>query len=143
MRRSIILIALLAVNFTLSSSFAENGVPITPGEWEMTSVTTSDTLDMPNIQTVSRCIAMSEITASDLTPNRGECQISESTAAGSSLNWRVACDMTVGTMHGTGVFDSKMDSGSGTMDILMNVQNDQFALRVSWDAKRIGECHSK
>jgi hypothetical protein len=140
MRISTFLIILFASNFAQSTSLAENGVPIEPGEWEMTSITTSDTLDVPNVQTASRCISLSEITALDLTPNRGECQLAESSVTDNKLHWKVACNMTVGTMHGTGTFESNMNSGSGIMDIIMDVQNDQFELQVSWKARRLGAC---
>lgn len=140
MRISTILVVFLVSFFVQSTCIAENGVSIEPGEWEMISTTTSDTLDAPNVQTDTRCITLSELTAFDLTPNRGECQISESSTSDNTLNWKVTCDMTVGTMHGTGSFVSKINSGSGSMDILMDVQNDKFNLQVSWDARRLGDC---
>jgi len=134
---TLILFASISIH---SSGFAENGVPIQPGEWEMTSTTTSDTLDAPNVQTASKCIELSEITATDLTPDRGECVLSESTITGNTLSWKVACDMTVGTMKGEGSFTSNNDTGSGTMDLIMDVQNDKFEMQVNWQARRLGDC---
>lgn len=140
MRISSILIVFIASIFVHTVSWAENGVSIQPGEWEITSTTTSDSLDAPNVQKSSSCIELSEITASDLTPHRGECEISESSANGNTLTWKVACDMTVGTMEGRGNFTSANDAGSGTMNIVMDVQNDQFEMLVNWEARRLGDC---
>lgn len=140
MRISIPVCSILILTFCNAAVLAEKGVAIEPGEWEMTSTTTSNTLDAANVQTVSRCIELSEITARDLTPSRGECELTDTSSTEDTLNWKVACDMTVGTMQGVGNFTSNGDSGSGKMLLDMNVQNDQFKMEVVWEARRVGDC---
>ena len=140
MRVSILSYLFLVLIFFSSAVLAEKVVAIEPGEWEMTSTTSSDTLDADNVQTVSRCIELSEITARDLTPSRGECELTDTDSSENTLNWKVACDMSVGTMKGVGNFTSNGDSGSGKMLLDMNVQNDQFQMEVVWEARRIGDC---
>ena len=131
---------LLVIFFLCSISVAAEGVKIEPGEWEMTSTTSSATLDQDHVQTTSRCIKFSELTANDLTPKRGECSISENSVTGNTLNWKVACKMQVGTMNGVGSFSSKGTAGSGNMDLDMHVQNDKFKVQVTWEARRLGDC---
>lgn len=140
MRSSFILLISIILFISPTIILAEASVPIEPGEWEMTSTTTSDSLDAPNVQTNSRCIELNTISALDLTPSRGECNLSESSATDDTLNWKVECDMTVGTMKGVGQFTSSGNTGSGKMSLEMNVQNDQFEMEVDWQARRLGPC---
>ena len=121
-------------------AIAEEGVPIEPGEWEMTATTTSATLEQPNTQSTTKCIELSSISPLDLTPSRGECNISESSKTGDTINWKVGCKLDVGTMEGVGTFTTYGDTADGKMNLDMHVQNDKFTMQVKWEARRLGDC---
>ena len=120
---------------------ASDSVPIEPGMWEVTTTMNSSMFPQPRVQTSQECIKDAQISPKDLAPDDDDsCSMSDVNVSGDSLSWSMQCNTPGGTMEGSGNFTSAGDSGSGNMQMNMNIEGQSLNMEIVWKGRRTGSC---
>ena len=120
-----------------SVAFAE-GVPITPGLWEIT--THNSMLGTQEVQ--QSCMKQDVFDPLSLMGEEEGCDILNEVVSGNSVNYDVVCvdDQEAGKAEGHFAFTIDGDKGNGQVDMTMTVGDQSFNMKFSMDAERLGDC---
>ena len=141
MRTATLTIASLLTLSTTNLAMAGDSVSIEPGLWEVSTTMTSPLFPQPRIQTQQECMKESTISPETLAPSDGgECSILETSVSGNTLSWSMQCNTQGGAMKGHGSFESKGDTGSGSMQMNMDIEGQSFSMKLAWKGHRVGSC---
>jgi hypothetical protein len=140
--RTLTLLKLGLVSFLMSNlAVASDSVSIEPGMWEITTTMNSSMSPQPRIQTSQECIKDAQISPEDLAPSDDDsCSMSDVKVSGNSLSWSMLCNTPGGAMKGNGNFTSEGNSGSGKMQMSMNIEGQSFDMEMVWKGHRTGSC---
>jgi len=128
------------VVFFASSALAE-GVPITPGKWEMKMTMEMTMLPAPQVRTYTECMEESELDPEAFNMDENSpCEIGEMQIEGNTVRWDMNCPTVAGDMTGSWEVTSEGETvtGSGSMSAEMAGQTMQFDM--NWEGKRLGPC---
>ncbi|MFK7794033.1 MAG: DUF3617 domain-containing protein [Gammaproteobacteria bacterium] len=141
MRIATLTIASLLTLSTTHLAIAADSVSIEPGLWEVSTTMTSPMFPQPRVQTQQECMQESQISPETLAPSEnGECTIVDTNISGDTLSWSMRCSTPGGVMKGQGSFESKGDSGSGNMQMNMDIEGQSFSMELVWKGRRVGSC---
>jgi hypothetical protein len=136
-------IALLAVLVIVSSPVLAEGIPVEPGQWEITTTMTMPMLPAPQTMTVEECFKdeimdMDDMATDDLDPN---CVFDLGQVDDTSMQWTIDCPVEGGTMHAEWVATSGGDTVEGEGKMTMSVAGQTMDMQMNWTGKRVGECN--
>jgi hypothetical protein len=130
-----------ATFLTIQSANGADELQIRPGLWESTITVESSFMPSMPPQTTRECVKESAYDVRDMLKDQGECRITNTSIAGSTLRWTMACDMEEGARaSGHGEVTSQGDRIEGGMTMEMNMQGQSFNMKTTWTGKRIGDC---
>lgn len=118
-------------------AFAE-GLPITPGLWEIK--TQNSMLGSEEVE--QSCMKEDVFDPLSMMGEEEGCGITNEVVAGNSVDYDVACvdDQQAGKAEGHFSFTIDGDRGNGQIDLTMTVGDQSMNMQISMDAKRIGDC---
>jgi len=123
----------------LASSGAE--LSIKPGMWETTMTRTNPMTGDPTTETTKRCVKETSFNPSSMMQGAEGCELVKDELNGNTLTFRMECAMEQGTAATVdGEFTSEGDTGSGTMDMTMNMGEMNMTMNMEWTSKRLGDC---
>ena len=125
--------------FSLGPSVVAEGLPITPGLWEMTSQNPMTGED----DVFEECMSEGVFDPISMMEETDGCTFSNQTVSGNTIDYDMTCtdpDMP-GAMTAQFSFTIDGDQGSGNVDMSMDM-NGQTAMTMSTSvaAKRVGDC---
>ena len=139
--RSIIILTGMAT-LLLACTGSADGVPIDPGQWEMTTTMTISIMPEPQTTTTKECIKEDVLDPETFNMDEDNpCSISDVKVDGNTLHCSINCPTEGGpVMEGQWQITSKGDSltGKGTMATDFNGQ--KMGFDMAWEGKRIGAC---
>ena len=113
-----------------------------PGQWEITSKTTSAALPQTQSQTLNECIK--EKTAQEILGTLTEkdiCKIRSHEESTDTMEWTMECQQKGSPpMNGNGRIISHGDTFDGEMNVSMKMGDDEMKFQTKWNGKRVGEC---
>lgn len=120
-----------------SKAFAE-GLPITPGLWE---IKTQNPV-LGNERVEQSCMTEPVFDPVSMMGDQQGCDVLNERIAGNSVDYDVACidDQAAGKAEGHFSFTIDGDRGNGQVDLTMHVGGQSMNMQFSMDAKRIGDC---
>jgi len=140
MKTKILCLAALAI---ASSPLLADGIPVEPGQWEITTTMTMPMLPAPQTMTVEECFKddimdMDDMATDDLDP---ECVYDLGQVDGATMKWNIDCPVEGGgTMHAEWVATSGGDTVEGEGNMSISVAGQSMEMNMTWTGKRIGEC---
>ena len=114
-----------------------------PGEWEITSTTTSPLLPQGQTVTAKRCVKKEDADNPERWMGRqrqGDCTITPGAKTGDSLSWEMSCPKS--NMRGAGTARLKGDAMEGEMRMTGEMQGRKFELHSRMSGRRLGPCAS-
>lgn len=140
MRLKPVLIALATV-FVVNISQAD-GIPIEPGQWEMTSTMTMSMMPQPKTTTTKECIEEDTLDPAAFNiDDENPCNISEVKIDSNTASWSINCPTDGGqTMEGSWEVTSHGDTLSGKGQMSTEFSGQKFGFDMAWKGKRIGDC---
>ncbi len=133
------LITGLAFGATLFASSAHaEGLPITPGLWEIT--TQNSTLGSREVE--QSCMTEAVFDPVSMMGDEAGCEVANERVQGNSVDYDIVCvdDTAAGKAEGHFAFTIDGDRGDGQVDLTMTVGDQSMTMQYSMDAKRIGDC---
>jgi hypothetical protein len=113
-----------------------------PGEWEFTSVSTSDLFPKPQTASFKRCIKKEEAANPDRWMSQpdpqGDCKLTPGNKTADTYTWTMECPKA--KMHGTGSARMSRASMEGETHMTGEVQGKKFELRTKVTGRRLGPC---
>lgn len=118
------------------------GVQITPGKWETTTVAKMPMMSEERVEKFVDCIAQTEFTPEDLLKNNeAGCGFSDISVRDNTMSWKMECASSgTGKALGHGEFTSEGDTAHGAMRMEMTLNGESMAFETHWEGQRIGEC---
>lgn len=135
-----ILALLLAVGCVGTGS--ADRIRFNAGLWETTIEVENPYVKIPP-QSRQECVQISEFDLDQVLKDVEQqgCKVLEQRLSGSTLNWRVECQMPDGgAASGEGSVTVASESMQGNMTIHMNMGGMQLDTRTHWTGRRIGSC---
>ncbi len=120
---------------------AADGVPMTPGKWEMKMTMEMSMLPQPQVKTYTECITEDQLNPDHFKMDQeSPCDISDMEIDGNTVSWSISCPGPAGNMTGSWEFTSNGDSvvGSGSMSASMGTMS--MEMDMDWEGTRIGDC---
>ncbi len=133
------LIAGLALGASLfASSVHAEGLPITPGLWEIT--THNSMLGSQEVE--QSCMTETVFDPVSMMGEEAGCEVTNERVQGNSVDYDIICvdDAAAGKAEGHFAFTIDGDRGDGKIDLTMTVGDQSMSMQYSMDAKRIGDC---
>jgi hypothetical protein len=113
-----------------------------PGQWQISSTTTSAALPQTQRQTLNECIK--EKTAQEILGTLTEkdiCSIDSHEESADTMEWTMKCRQKGSPpMSGNGRIISHGDTFDGEMNVSMKMGEDEMKFQTKWNGKRVGEC---
>ena len=120
--------------------FAE-GVPMTPGKWEMTMTMEMSMLPAPQVKTHTECIEESELDPDTFKMDANSpCDLSDVEIDGNTMRWSISCPGPAGDMKGDWEFTSEGDSVTGTGAMRGDMGGIALEMNMTWEGTRLGDC---
>lgn len=126
----------------LSNALAE-GVPITPGLWEMSGEMSGSMIPAPHTTSSIDCIDQSELGPDYFKSKFGSsCDPSELQVDGNMISWTISCADSDGGLEVHFKFISKGDSftGVGTWSMPSGIDEQSLELTINYSGQRIDDC---
>jgi hypothetical protein len=124
-----------------SASVLAEGVPITPGKWEMTMTVEMSMLPAPQVKTSTECIEESELTPESFNMDENSpCDLADFEIDGKTVRWRLSCPTPSGNMTGNWEFTSDDDSVVGTGSMSADMGGMAMEVNMDWKGVRLGDC---
>ena len=135
--RHLVLGTLLGSLASTSLAVAE-GLPITPGLWEIT--TSNGISGAPEVE--QSCMTEPVFDPVGMMGEAEGCEVSNETIQGNSVDYDIACidNAAGGKAEGHFSFTVDGDQGNGQVDLTMSIGDQSMNLQYKMDAKRIGDC---
>ncbi len=120
-----------------STAFAE-GLPITPGLWEIK--TQNSMLGSEEVE--QSCMKETVFDPMSMMGEEEGCEIMNEVISGNSVDYDIACvdDQQLGKAEGHFSFTIDGDRGNGEIDLTMTIGEESMNMQFNMDAKRIGDC---
>lgn len=120
-----------------STAFAE-GVPITPGLWEIR--TQNSMLGTEEVN--QKCMRDAVFDPAAILGEEEGCDISNESVAGNTVNYDLACidEEQRGSAMGHFTFTIDGDQGNGNVDLTFNIGEDTMSMQYTMAAVRVGDC---
>jgi len=118
-----------------------DGIPVTPGLWDMNFTMQMPMLPQPQVIQKQECVEEEELSPDEFEMDEeSNCAVSDFVMDGNTMQWSLACDGEMGKMQGHWSFTSDGDSmhGEGTMNI--DAGGQAMEMVMNWQGKRIGDC---
>jgi len=130
--------SLILGSVVLGSTVFAEGLPITPGLWEIK--TENSVLGSEEVE--QSCMKESVFDPLSMMGEEEGCKITNEIIAGNSVDYDVACvdDQQLGKAEGQFSFTIDGDRGNGKIDLTMTVGEESMKMEVNMDARRIGDC---
>ena len=120
--------------------FAE-GVPMTPGKWEMTMTMEMSMLPAPQVKTTTKCIEESELDPENFKMDESSiCDLADVEIDGKTMRWSISCPAPAGNLTGNWEFTSNGDSVVGTGSMSADMGGMAMEMNMNWEGKRLGDC---
>jgi hypothetical protein len=120
---------------------AAEGVPITPGMWEMTMTMKMSMMEKTQTKTQMECIEEEEFDPHNFNmEQKNPCDIDQVKIDGNTVSWAVSCPSPTGSMTGSWLFTSNGDSVTGTGEMAAKMGAMSFDMNMDWVGKRVGDC---
>jgi hypothetical protein len=131
----------VATAFTLLAggpAVLAEGLPITPGLWEVTS---QNPMTGTN-EVTQECMTEAVFDPQDMMGDTDGCTVSGETISGNTIDYDMTCSdpNMPGAMKGHFSFTIDGDQGSGTVDMSMEMNGQTMSMSSSMTAQRIGDC---
>ena len=140
MKRAIRLLSAVGIAAALAAGavYAET-LKMNPGNWETTVVMNHPMLgNQTNTQT--QCIEEEEFDPNQFLQGQEECTMVEQNVSGNTLTFEMECNAQGTRSSMTGEMSITDDTGTGSMQISMEVAGQKFDMKMDFDSKRLGDC---
>lgn len=133
----------LALLLSLVSTLTiAEGVPIEPGQWEMTSTMNMPMMPQPRVSTRLECIEENELSPDtmneeDMDPN---CTVESRLVDGNTMAWSMECNAAEGASRGEWEATSHGDTLTGEGTVTVDMGGQEMVMTMKWDGKRVGDC---
>jgi hypothetical protein len=131
---------LFTLIFCISSYAYSDSLPLKPGLWKTTTMTTSPM--GTQTKTSSQCLKDKFFDPRKSLADADGCEVTNSKLSGDTLNFTMECRMDVGKATMNGRYTSKGDTGSGTIKINMSFGGQVMSSETQMQAERVGDCTS-
>jgi len=140
MHRNIIPAILVSMLF-VSAGHAD-GLPIEPGQWEMTSTMTMSMMPQPQTNTAIECIEEDVLDPSTFNMDEeNPCDITDVMIESATARWNISCPVENGAkMEGQWEVTSHGETLSGKGQMTTEIGGQEMGFDMSWEGKRIGDC---
>jgi hypothetical protein len=114
------------------------GLPITPGLWEMTTQNPMTGADVVR----QECMTEAVFDPSDMMGEERGCDISNQAVNGNTVDYDLACKdpSGQGAMQGHFSFTVDGDQGNGNVDMSLEFNGQTMNVSHTVSAKRVGDC---
>ena len=120
---------------------AAEGVPMTPGMWEMTMTMEMSMMSKSQTKTQMVCIEEDEFDPHNFNmEQKNPCDISEVEIDSNTVSWAVSCPGPAGSMTGSWVFNSNGDSVTGTGEMKVEMNGMSIEMNMDWVGTLVGDC---
>ncbi|MGI9500172.1 MAG: DUF3617 domain-containing protein [Geminicoccaceae bacterium] len=126
------------VVMALSSTAIAEGVPITPGLWEIK--THNSMLGTEEVE--QKCMREETFDPSKILGQEEGCEINNEVISGNTVDYDLACVDAQAGGSATGHFSFTIDGdqGNGNVDMTFNVGSESMTMQYSMAAARLGDC---
>ena len=131
--------AVLVILLTSTSiSFADSGLDIKEGEWEITSKMEMQgmAVGMPELKH-TQCLTKNDMVPQSSQPGQ-ECVVTDTKVTGNTVTWAMECTGQQGEMKGTGTTTYNGDTLEGEMVMTMPMGDMKITIKMS--GRRMGDC---
>lgn len=130
--------SMLLGSLTLTSAVLAEGLPITPGLWEIK--TQNSTLGQEEVE--QSCLQESVFDPVSMMGEEEGCDVLNEQIAGNTVDYDIACidDEARGKAEGHFSFTIEGEQGTGQVDLTMSMGDQSMSMQYNVDAKRIGDC---
>ena len=117
-------------------------LPIDPGLWEFTSISTNPFTGQQESETDTECMVEDEYDPEKEMEIEDDmdCEVGESNLDGNTLTFSMSCNTQGGQMTMNAVYQSDGDSVQGTTVVEMSFGGQTMTSESSFTANRIGDC---
>jgi len=116
-------------------------LPINPGLWETTMTRTNPMTGEPTTETNTRCVKETSFNPSAMMQDAQGCELIKDEVNGDTLTFTMECSMEQGARATVdGQFQTDGQTGSGNMDMTMNMGEMNMSMNMKWTSKRVGDC---
>lgn len=133
----------IAIAIAAGCAGAAWGFSIEPGLWKTTTTMTSPMMPQGKTETRTKCVTKEEAAQdflATLSDKDSACTVTDRKESGDTLEFTMSCPSKMGAATAKGSFTSKGDTGSGKMEMTMNVQGTAMTFTQRFDAQRVGPC---
>ncbi len=126
----------------VSAQVSDQGIPITPGKWEMTSIVNTPMMGEPKVTTTNQCLEEDMLTPDAMSSEGMDegCTIETTQIDGNTMRWAMNCPTTGSEMKGDWTASSTGDTVRGEGLISASFGGQSFEITMSWEGKRVGPC---
>ena len=119
---------------------AADSVPITPGLWEIKS-TSSNPFSGPKSHTSRECMTEDTFDPRNMMEDmpKNACNVKTS-FSGNVITYYMNCSVNGQQMTSNGTFTVNGDTAKGEMTMKSSISDQSFEMKMTSDAKRIGDC---
>ncbi|MEZ5930353.1 MAG: DUF3617 family protein [Alphaproteobacteria bacterium] len=130
--------ALAAALLAAASTAAAEGLPITPGLWEMTSKNPMTGQDHVR----QECMTEAVFDPSEMMGEERGCSVSDETVSGNTVDYDMTCSdpNMPGSFNGHFTFTIDGDQGSGNVDMTFDMNGQTMTMSQQVSARRVGDC---
>lgn len=142
--RKLILIIPAVIFMSFSATFAaDNSIPVVPGNYSITTTTTSNMSPAPKTDTEEQCITDTSFNPSMSLPDDDSCTATNVKKSGNKLTFDIKCEGSQMMPPMTGKAEASTSSSTIGYKIKMagSFQGQEFSVDSKSDGKRTGDCN--
>ena len=117
---------------------------VEPGEWELTTISTSRLLSTPQTVIFKRCVKKEDADHPERwmvrEANRNTCTVTPGARSGDTVSWEFSCPKN--NLRGTGTATSHRTTLQGEMRTSLEVQGQRLEISTRATGRRIGDCQT-
>ena len=139
--RSHLMLAVISSLLYVGNSLAD-GIPIEPGQWEMTTTMKMSMMPQPQITMDVECLEEDVFNPETFSKDEeSACGIINVTTDGNTARWEIDCPVENGTkMTGSWEMTSHGDTLNGNGTMTTEVAGQKVGFDMTWEGKRMGDC---
>jgi hypothetical protein len=131
--------AILACLLSLPS--VAEGIPVTPGKWEMKSTITNSMMQNPTVNTVTECLTESELTPDKMDQGMPpDCETTVTQLGDDTMRWTFDCQIQGTKMSGFWTAVSSGDSMTAEGEMSATFGERDMKMTMTYEGKHIGPC---
>jgi hypothetical protein len=124
-----------------SAGALADGVPMTPGKWEMKTTMEMSMFPAPQVRTFTECIEETELKPENFNMEEDSpCDMADIEIDGNTVRWSISCPGAMGNMTGNWEFTSAGDSVIGTGSMSADMGGMAMEMKMNWEGERLGDC---